>query len=93
MYITSDANLPISNIAIYRDSVRAFNHAKIALYCSYPLVAQLVEQLPLKEMVGGSNPPERTRKNKKTASWQFFCSITYYFIVVFRLENQTHCLP
>ena len=26
-----------------------------------PLIAQLVEQLPLKEMVGGSIPSERTR--------------------------------
>ena len=29
----------------------------------YPLIAQLVEQLPFKERVAGSIPAERTRKN------------------------------
>ena len=32
----------------------------IVEYLLYPSVAQLVEQLPFKQMVGGSSPPGRT---------------------------------
>ncbi len=34
----------------------------------FPLIAQLVEQLPLKEMVPGSSPGERTIKLKIQSS-------------------------
>ena len=41
----------------------ALNNAKITLE-KYPPVAQLVEQLPLKQMVVGSSPSGRTNKRR-----------------------------
>ena len=37
------------------------------LHCPYPPVAQLVERLPLKEMVAGSSPAGRTGAQRKDA--------------------------
>ena len=43
----------------------------ISLLIVYPLIAQLVEQLPFKETVGGSIPSERTKK-QNTGQAGFF---------------------
>lgn len=45
----------------------ASNNAKITLE-KYPPVAQLVEQLPLKQMVVGSSPSGRTKQKVRGES-------------------------
>ncbi len=45
----------------------------------HPRIAQLVEQLPLKETVGGSNPSARTKKTSSSPDQVFLSSIISYF--------------
>ena len=57
-------------------------------YCSqalYPLIAQLVEQLPFKEMVVGSNPTEGTMQ--LTFSLGFFCAVLFFSVLSGKYEG------
>ena len=56
MWVRFPPSAPIFILTFPRISVTI-----TASFCVYPPVAQLVEQLPLKEMVAGSNPAGRTR--------------------------------
>ena len=55
MWVRFPPSAPIFILTFPRISVTI-----TASFCVYPPVAQLVEQLPLKEMVAGSNPAGRT---------------------------------
>ena len=44
----------------------------VIIFELYPPLAQLVEQLPFKETVVGSNPTGRTTKNKTRSLWSSF---------------------
>ena len=67
-------NAPISSNTRYRRSFGEQESEDISLFPHYAPIAQLVEQLPLKETVPGSSPGRRTT-DTKPAPLQVLCVV------------------
>ncbi len=63
---------PISALGLIWTHVRGDKKARLSYLPHFAPIAQLVELLPLKEKVVGSNPTGRT-KDTKSAMWQDGC--------------------